>query len=128
MLMIRQQQAVINGDGTYSRDFTYIDNVVHANEQAALSQNPGAGGQAFNIAYGGNISLNELYAILKDNLAQYDDAIGLIDPIYGPERPGDIPHSMASIDKARELLNYQPQYDARAGFEKACKWYRDHSK
>jgi len=135
MLLIKHERPVINGDGTYSRDFTYIDNVVEANEKAAVAREHGsagarehgggeiAAGEVFNVAYGGNTNLNELFRVLRDNLSQFDVKIGEIEPVYGPERPGDIPHSMASVNKARKLLGYNPQYDARQGFEKACRWY-----
>jgi UDP-N-acetylglucosamine 4-epimerase len=135
-MLIRKERPVINGDGSYSRDFTYIDNVVQANERAALAENSSEAqglrsaegpvspaGKVYNIAYGGNTTLNELFAILRDNLAELDQGIGEIEPVYGPERPGDIPHSHASIDMARELLGYDPQYDAKAGFRMACDWY-----
>lgn len=127
MFLIKHERPVINGDGTYSRDFTYIENVVEANEKAAVAREHGNGemvaGEVFNIAFGGNTNLNELFSVLRDNLAQFDKKIAGTEPVYGPERPGDIPHSMASIDKARTLLGYNPRYDARQGFEKACRWY-----
>jgi len=127
MLLIKHERPVINGDGTYSRDFTYIDNVVEANEKAAVAREHGGGeiaaGEVFNVAYGGNTNLNELFRVLRDNLSQFDVKIGEIEPVYGHERPGDIPHSMASVNKARKLLGYNPQHDARQGFEKACRWY-----
>ncbi len=136
-LMIEHERPVINGDGSYSRDFTYIENVVHANEQAALAPLPGPTpsshtspltSHVYNIAFGGNTTLNELFTILRDNLTKYDPKIEKLDPVYGPKRPGDIPHSLASIEKARELLGYQPQYDAQAGFAKACEWYWENLK
>jgi UDP-N-acetylglucosamine 4-epimerase len=77
----------------------------------------------FNVAYGGNTTLNQLYDTLRRNLAQYDAEIGTLEPIYGPNRAGDIPHSQASILKARRLINYDPQYDAARGFAAACEWY-----
>ena len=129
--MMRHERPVINGDGSYSRDFTYIDNVVEANMKSALapslSPSPNWGrdgvGAQFNVAYGANTTLNELFSILRDNLAHYDPDIAKLEPLYGPVRPGDIPHSLASIDKARKYLGYDPQFDARKGFELACQWY-----
>lgn len=121
--LMNHERPVINGDGSYSRDFTYIDNVVHANERAALAPTPWEGAAIYNIAYGANTTLNELFRILRDNLARFDPEITKIEPIYGPERPGDIPHSHASIEKARSELGYNPRFDARKGFELACEWY-----
>ena len=171
--LINHRQPVINGDGSYSRDFTYVDNVIQANELAAVlpseeiierlaeyqRQVEGAryrvldgedGNQnaelrnhnleinsklnpqpstffseVFNVAYGGNTTLTELFEALKKNLSQFDAEIRKIEAIHGPFRAGDIPHSMASIDKARIVLGYNPQYDAAKGFERACKWYFD---
>jgi UDP-N-acetylglucosamine/UDP-N-acetylgalactosamine 4-epimerase len=136
--LMKYERPVINGDGSYSRDFTYIDNVVHANEVAAVGgQRSAVGGQqselstvncqlptVYNVAFGANTTLNELFSILRDNLSRFDPEIARIEPIYGPERPGDIPHSHASIEKARAELGYDPQFDARKGFELACEWYR----
>jgi UDP-N-acetylglucosamine/UDP-N-acetylgalactosamine 4-epimerase len=138
--LMKHERPVINGDGSFSRDFTYIDNVVLANILAAvggqqsavsnqLSELPTANCQlptVYNIAYGANTTLNELFSILRDNLSRFDPEISNIEPLYGPERPGDIPHSHASIEKARKNLGYNPQYDARQGFELACEWYHEY--
>ena len=134
--LMKHERPVINGDGTYSRDFTYIDNVVHANEMAATSSpvspppigggDLGVGAAVYNIAYGANTNLNELFSILRDNLSRFDPEIAKIEPIYGTVRPGDIPHSHASIEKARKFLGYEPRFDARKGFELACEWYHKH--
>ena len=127
--MINLEPPVINGDGTYSRDFTYVANVVHANEKAMLAPaenlktTGGAINQVFNIAYGGNTTLNELYNILRSNLARYKPEITFLNPIHAPVRKGDIPHSLASIEKARKLINYNPQYSAAHGFGLVCDWY-----
>ena len=137
--LIRHESPYINGDGSYSRDFTYIDNVVQANELAATIPSAQLAAKAgrynaslpssaskdmvFNVAYGGNTTLNDLFGCLRDNLAQYDAAIGRIEPVYRENRPGDIPHSQASIRKAQEILGYSPQYDALKGFARACEWY-----
>lgn len=122
--LMKHERPLINGDGSYSRDFTYIDNVVEANERSATAPSPQwVGAYVFNIAYGANTTLNELFRILRDNLSKYDPEIAEIEPVYGPERAGDIPHSHASIEKARKFLGYDPQFDARKGFELACDWY-----
>ena len=137
--LIRHESPFINGDGSYSRDFTYIDNVIQANELAAtlpgdtLSERSAAYDAAlppdaprdrvFNVAYGGNTTLIDLFACLRDNLSRFDAAIAEIQPVFRSKRAGDIPHSQASISKAREILGYQPRFDARAGFAAACEWY-----
>ncbi len=137
--LIRHESPFINGDGSYSRDFTYIDNVVQANMLAATTPRADIVQRAalynmtlpqnapldlvFNIAYGGNTTLNDLFACLRDNLAHFDPAIARVEPIYRENRAGDIPHSQASIIKAQRILGYQPRYDARSGFAEACEWY-----
>ena len=127
--MIRLERPVINGGGEYSRDFTYVLNVVEANEKAMLASSDavkneeGFVNQVFNIAYGGNTTLNQLFETLRTNLSRFNPEIAKLKPVYGPYRAGDIPHSLASIDKARRLLGYDPQYSAARGFEIACGWY-----
>lgn len=127
--MIRLERPVINGGGEYSRDFTYVLNVVEANEKAmltgsdALKNEDGLVHQVFNIAYGGNTTLNQLFETLRRNLSLFNPEIAKLEPVYGPYRAGDIPHSLASIDKARQLLGYDPHYSAEKGFEIACGWY-----
>lgn len=142
--LINHESPYINGDGSYSRDFTYIDNVIHANEQAATLSHEQIISQAtlyninlpanapidmvFNVAYGGNITLNQLFETLRRNLSQYDSAIETIEPIYRENRSGDIPHSQASVIKAQRILNYTPPVSAIEGIEKACKWYWENLK
>lgn len=127
--MIQLQAPTINGDGEYSRDFTYIDNIVLANQKAMLApdenlkNNEGYINQVFNAAYGGNTTLNQLFNTLKNNLARFKPEIANLKPVYGPNRPGDIPHSQASIEKAKKMIGYNPKYSAPEGFEKACEWY-----
>ncbi len=173
--LINHESPVINGDGSYSRDFTYIENVIQANEKALftsdediargqreyynvgldthkyynlkkdkenktniakpsqaphISQSPTPSvsksllfSEIFNVAYGGNTNLIELFEALRDNLARFDKEIQKIEPKFGPFRPGDIPHSQASIKKAEMILGYKPEYDARTGFEKVAEWY-----
>jgi UDP-N-acetylglucosamine 4-epimerase len=129
-LLIRHESPTINGDETYSRDFTYIANVCQANEKAMLAPADNLMTdekqyvhQVFNVAFGGNTTLIELFRALRDNLAKEDAAITEIEPVIGPFREGDIPHSQASIDKARAMLGYDPRFDARQGFELVSKWY-----
>ena len=121
--LMKHEQPTINGDGEYSRDFTYIDNVLQMNERAMLTDNPDAINQVFNTAYGERTTLNELLAALKENLSKHDKKIADIDPIHGPNRLGDIPHSLACIDKAVALLGYNPQYSMKEGLKECCDWY-----
>lgn len=158
--LINHERPIINGDGSYSRDFTFIDNVIQANEKALftsdehflegqreyynleldehkyLLQNDNLSfrrmpesskvynfSEVFNIAYGANTTLIQLFKALRDNLVKFDKKILKIEPIFGPYRVGDIPHSQASILKAKTILGYDPEYDAKQGFELAAKWY-----
>ncbi len=121
--LMRHESPVINGDGTYSRDFTYIDNVILMNKLALTTQNKAALNQVYNTAYGDRTNLNELSQLLKDYLSEFDPEIKEIPVKHGPVRAGDIPHSLASVDKAKKLLGYEPQYDIKAGLKEAVKWY-----
>tara|TARA_B100000508_G_scaffold141091_1_gene146339 strand:+ start:76011 stop:77126 length:1116 start_codon:yes stop_codon:yes gene_type:complete len=166
--LIQQESPTINGDGSYSRDFTYIENVIQANEKAMLTPTEDIQKRArdyynldleehkyfntesdwsssdhelsetkrqdrietkshlsevFNVAYGGNTNLLDLFKALRSELSKHDKEIADIKPTFGPVRPGDIPHSQASIVKAQMLLNYKPKFDAEKGFAAACEWY-----
>lgn len=123
--LMGHESPTINGDGEYSRDFTYIDNVIQMNELAMLTNNDKAINQVYNTAYGERTTLNQLFTILRDNLSALDKKIASIEAKHGPNRQGDIPHSLASIDKAKKLLGYQPQYSMADGLKEACKWYWD---
>ena len=116
-MLLNDERPTINGDGQQSRDFTYIENVIEANLKACLAPHEAAG-QAFNIAYGGREYLNDIYKTLIDALGKD------IQPIYGPDRKGDIKHSNADISKARELLGYDPEYDFHRGLNEAIDWYK----
>jgi len=117
-LLLNGERPVIHGDGRQSRDFTYIENVIEANLKACLAPAE-ASGEAFNIAYGGREYLIDIYHSLTK-------AIGVdIEPVFGPDRPGDIKHSNADISKARRLLGYDPEYDFDRGLSEAIKWYRE---
>ncbi|MCF7822804.1 MAG: SDR family oxidoreductase [Candidatus Marinimicrobia bacterium] len=150
--LIEHQSPVINGDGSYSRDFTYIDNVIQANELAATTPRheilesldkyyvqlkkaekldidpPTTIMDIFNVASGGRTTLLELFETLRCHLSQYDPEIAQVEVTIGPKRQGDIPHSLASVDKAKLVLGYDPQYDASQGFEVACAWYYENLK
>lgn len=154
--LIKHERPVINGDGSYSRDFTYIDNVIQANEKALFidsekihkgrvehfnlldknEQLPQEGvnpseirnrynyfSEVFNIAYGGKTTLLELFKSLRFNLAKFDSEIIKIEPEFGPFRVGDIPHSQASILKAKTILGYSPKFDISKGLKCVAEWY-----
>lgn len=128
MQLMQHESPVINGDGNYSRDFTYIDNVIQMNELAMLTQNPEALNTVYNTAFGDRTTLNEMVDSLKEYLSEFDTEIANIKVIHGPNRAGDIPHSLASIDKAKKLLNYNPQYSFQQGLKEAAKWYWENLK
>jgi UDP-N-acetylglucosamine/UDP-N-acetylgalactosamine 4-epimerase len=120
---LNHESPVINGDGNFSRDFTYIDNVIQMNELAMLTENSKAINTVYNTAYGERTTLNELVNALKEFLSAYDNEIANVSIVYGENRIGDIPHSLASIEKAKELLNYQPKFSMKEGLKEAVKWY-----
>ena len=116
--LLTNESPTINGDGTQSRDFTYIENVIEANLKACKASSEVAG-LTFNIAYGGREYLNDIYnylceALLKDTK-----------PIYGAERKGDIKHSIADIKNAREKIDYSPNWDFKLGIKEAINWYKE---
>jgi UDP-N-acetylglucosamine 4-epimerase len=123
MQLMQLESPKINGDGNYSRDFTYIDNVIQMNELAMLTKNPEAINTVYNTAYGDRNTLNNLVYYLKEFLSVYDERIAAIDIEYGPNRAGDIPHSLASIEKAKLLLGYKPKYSIQEGLKEAVEWY-----
>lgn len=118
----------INGDGEYSRDFTYIKNVVQMNLLALETTNPEAVNQVYNTAYGERTTLNQLVGYLKEFLGEFDPSILKIEPTHGPNRAGDIPHSLACVDKAKALLGYHPEYSMREGLKEAVTWYWENLK
>lgn len=128
MQLMNSESPVINGDGNFSRDFTYIDNVIQMNELAITTQNGKAINTIYNTAFGDRVTLNEMVHYLKEYLSEFDSAIADIEIIYGPNRAGDIPHSLASIEKAKELLNYNPKYSFKDGLKEAVKWYWENLK
>lgn len=122
--LINHEPPVINGDGSYSRDFTYVDNVVQANHLAALVQDHSAVNQIYNVAHGERTNLNELFELIRQLIGNFDREVLGIKPVYGPNRAGDIPHSLASIEKAKRLLGYNPTHTVREGMAEAINWYR----
>lgn len=113
----------INGDGEYSRDFTYIDNVIQMNMLAMTTTNPEAVNQIYNTAFGERTTLNQLEEFLREFLGAKDAEILDIKPTHGPNRAGDIPHSLACIDKAKTLMGYDPKFSMRDGLQAAVDWY-----
>jgi len=126
--LVNYESPVINGDGTFSRDFTYIDNVLQMNLLAISSTDPKAVNTVYNVAFGQRATLNELVENLKLNLSKFDNRIAKIKIEYGPERIGDIPHSLASIEKAKNLLGYNPIYSLKNGLQEATQWYWENLK
>jgi UDP-N-acetylglucosamine 4-epimerase len=121
--LIAHESPVVNGDGSFSRDFTYVANVVQANELAATTEVPDAVNTVYNVACGERTSLNELVEFLKKLLSKYDPEILNVKIEYGPERQGDVPHSLASVEKGKRILGYNPQHSVREGLEAAIQWY-----
>jgi UDP-N-acetylglucosamine/UDP-N-acetylgalactosamine 4-epimerase len=122
-MLMMHEAPLINGDGSVSRDFTYIDNVVQSNHLASVIQNKEALNQVYNVAHGERTSLNQLFFFIRKLAAGFDKDILTIEPIYGPARAGDIPHSLASIEKAKKLLYYSPTFNVEDGLKEAVKWY-----
>lgn len=120
---MRHESPNINGDGNYSRDFTYIDNVIQMNMLAMRTENPEAVNQIYNTAFGERTTLNQLVGYLKEFLSAFDPEIAHVEPTHGPNRAGDIPHSLASVDKAKQLLGYDPKFSMKQGLKEAVKWY-----
>ena len=121
--LMNGESPVINGDGSFSRDFTYIDNVIQANLLSLVTSNEKAINTVYNVAFGDRNTLNDLIRYIKKYLSEFDTKISSIEAIYGPNRLGDIPHSHASVKKAKELLNYNPQFCLKKGLKEAVKWY-----
>jgi UDP-N-acetylglucosamine 4-epimerase len=128
MQLMKKESPIINGDGNYSRDFTYIDNVIQMNEIAMLTQNRDAINTVYNTAYGDRTTLNDMVFYLKKYLSEFDSSIANVEVIYGPNRVGDIPHSLANIDKAKKLLSYAPKYSFKEGLKEAVNWYWENIK
>ncbi len=120
---MKGESPVINGDGEYSRDFTYIDNVIQANMLSIIVEDEEAINTVYNVAYGDRNTLNDLVGYLKEYLSAFDPKIKDIEVLHGPNRAGDIPHSLASVEKANRLLNYNPKYSLQKGLKEAVTWY-----
>ena len=122
-LFMELKSPTINGDGTNSRDFTFIDNVIQMNHLAASTENKDAIGEVFNTAVGERANLLEMTSLLKKYLTVYKQEISQVEIIHGPERLGDIPHSHASIEKAKKILGYKPTHNLQEGLKEAVDWY-----
>lgn len=120
---LNEESPVINGDGNYSRDFTFVENAIQANLKALLIENNDAINDVYNIAFGERTTLIELVNIIKACLTKYDSSTSSIDPKFGSVRSGDIPHSLASISKSRELLVYNPLFSVKDGLDLTMGWY-----
>ena len=121
--LLQHQSPVIYGNGTQSRDFTYIENVIQANHLALTTSNPEAFNEVYNIGTGVSLNLNDLVTLLREYLSKYDSEIQNIAPQYAHSRAGDVPHSLALIDKAKKILGYQPFYSAQQGLQHSMDWY-----
>jgi len=121
--LLRREPVSINGDGETSRDFCHVDNVVQANLLAATTKNPDAANQAYNVALGQRTTLNELFTHLQSSLRRRNPTLSEAKPVHGPERAGDIRHSLADISKARRLLGFSPTLNVADGLERAMDWY-----
>ncbi|MGB0880446.1 MAG: SDR family oxidoreductase [Polaribacter sp.] len=122
--LMNLESPTINGDGNYSRDFTYIDNVIQAN-LLSLVADKNAINTVYNVAYGDRNTLNDLMNYLKEYLSEFNSNIKDVEIIHGSNRLGDIPHSHASVEKAKKLLNYNPQFSLQKGLKEAIQWYWD---
>lgn len=128
MQLMQHESPIINGDGSYSRDFTYIDNVVQMNIRAMVTAKKEALNTVYNVAYGERTDLNELVTLLKKYLSAFDAKIAEVSVEYGPNRQGDVPHSLASIEKAKALLGYDPKFNMISGLKEAVNWYWENLK
>lgn len=126
--LMNHQSSTINGDGTYSRDFTYIDNVIQMNLLAITSEDPDAVNQVYNTAVGDRTTIKDMAELLKKYLSEYDPKIAEVEILHGPNRQGDVPHSLASIEKAQKNLGYQPTHKFAEGLKEAVDWYWEHLK
>ena len=123
--LLNHQCPVINGDGKFSRDFTFVENVIQANMLAVFATDPEAINTVYNVAFGEQTTLNQLVQFLKKYLSERDPVIADIKEIHGPNRDGDIPYSLASIEKAKKILGYAPLFNFQEGLRLAVEWYNE---
>ncbi len=120
---LAHESPIVHGDGEQSRDFTYIENVIQANHLAGIVKNEKAIGEVYNVAFGDRTTVNQLIKAIKSSLSTFDSGVNSVEVNHGEERVGDVKHSLASIDKAKELLGYNPEYSLEKGLEEAISWY-----
>ncbi|MDB4609040.1 SDR family oxidoreductase [Flavobacteriaceae bacterium] len=125
---LKGESPQINGDGSFSRDFTYIDNVIQMNHLAITTKNSRAINQIYNTAVGDRVTILEMTKLIREGLSQFDSSIRKIEIKFGPDRNGDIPHSQASIKKAQNLLNYNPTHTFEKGLKESLTWYHKNLK
>ena len=125
---LKGESPQINGDGSFSRDFTYIDNVIQMNHLAIETKNSRAINQVYNTAVGDRITILEMTKLIRQGLSKFDPSVAKIDIKFGPGRNGDIPHSQASIKKAKNLLNYNPSHNFEKGLKESLTWYYNNLK
>ena len=125
---LKGESPQINGDGSFSRDFTYIDNVIQMNHLAIETKNSKAINQVYNTAVGDRITILEMTKFIREGLSEFVPPVADIDIKFGPDRKGDIPHSQASIQKAKHLLNYNPSHDFKQGLKESLTWYYNNLK
>ena len=123
MTLLSHKTPVINGDGSVSRDFTFVDSVVQANHLAALAEHPEALNTIYNVAHGKRTTLNELVELIRDQIGEFDSEVRKIEAKHGPARKGDIAHSLASVEKAERLLGYRPGHTLKEGMALTVKWF-----
>ena len=125
---LKGESPQINGDGSFSRDFTYIDNVIQMNHLAIETKNSKAINQVYNTAVGDRITILEMTKCIREGLSEFVPSVADIEIKFGPDRKGDIPHSQASIQKAKHLLNYNPSHDFKQGLKESLTWYYNNLK
>ncbi len=125
---LKGESPQINGDGSFSRDFTYIDNVIQMNHLAIETKNSKAINQVYNTAVGDRITILEMTKFIREGLSEFEPSVADIEIKFGPDRNGDIPHSQASIQKAKNLLNYNPSHDFKQGLKESLTWYYNNLK
>ena len=125
---LKGESPQINGDGSFSRDFTYIDNVIQMNHLAIETKNSRAINQVYNTAVGDRITILEMTKFIREGLSEFETSVADIEIKFGPDRNGDIPHSQASIQKAKNLLNYNPSHDFKQGLKESLRWYYNNLK
>ncbi len=121
--LLNHESPIVNGDGNFSRDFTYIDNVLQMNDLAINAVNKNAINTIYNTAFGERTALNDLIKYLKNSLSNLDLLVSDVKVLYQANRAGDIPHSLASIEKAKKLLGYNPKFSLKQGIEESVAWY-----